>query len=77
MIGRRAGLISVELEVRLVDFETNIQPFKGFHHLKWDKGIALAVEQPDPAVREIGRIVDQTLVCRLSDDPEGILSLWC
>ena len=76
VIGRRTGPILVELEVRLVDFETNIQPSKGFHHLKWDDGIALAVEQPDPAVCEIGRIVDQTLVCRLSDDPEGILSPW-
>ena len=72
VIGRRTGLILVELEVRLVNFETNIQPSQGFHHLERDKGIALAVEQPDSAVREIGRIVDQTLVCRLSDDPEGI-----
>src|SRR5215207_8593381 len=62
VIGRRTSLISVELEVCLRNSETIIQPSKGFHHRERDKGIALAVEQPDPTVREIGRIVDQALV---------------
>src|SRR5215212_1261057 len=70
VIGRSPSLISVKLEVRLGDSETIIQPSKSFHHLERDKGIALAVEQPDPATREIGRIVDQTLACRLSDEPD-------
>jgi hypothetical protein len=43
MIGRRTGLISVELEIRLVDSEGIIQPSKVLQHLERDKGIALAV----------------------------------
>lgn len=70
VIGRRTGLISVKLEVRLVDIETIIQPSKGFHRLERDDGVALAVEQPDPAIDKVGGIVDQALARVLSDDPD-------
>ena len=65
MIGRRPGLILVEQKLWLVNSDHVIELLEGVHDPGWDDVVALAVEQPYPAVRKIGWIVDQPAVRRL------------
>jgi hypothetical protein len=59
MIGLRPSLVSIKLEIRFVNSMGVIDPSECLHHLERNDRVILAMEQPDPAIRKIRRIVDQ------------------
>jgi hypothetical protein len=74
MIGRSPGLILVEQKLWLVNSEHFIELLEGVHDSEWDNVVALPMEQPYPAIRKVGWIVDQPAVRRLSQKPDRVLS---
>ena len=76
VIGRRPALVLVEPKLWLVNAQRSVDLLERLHDPERDDGVARAVEQPYPAVGEVGWIIDQVPACSLSDEPDGLFGLW-